>query len=166
MNSSRRADPNLKEVSKMRKYKISIILIISVILPALFCFPSGVYAQSDESKPGKPVKQREALKTLLKLTDEQQQKLKDIHQQCSNQLEDIQIGNMRRKLELAEEMRKDEPDRKKIDEILMGISQLELKKQKTIMDEFFAIRNILSPDQRTFFTRRFIRQMTGNVRSK
>ncbi|MCE1246673.1 MAG: periplasmic heavy metal sensor [Firmicutes bacterium] len=147
-----------------KKFNI-IIIALAALLSVAFMAPRFCFAQSEEPKPEKTDK-KGGLKAFLKLTDDQQQKLKEVHQQYNNALEDIHISSMRRKLELAEEMKKDEPDRKKIDELLITINQLDLKKQKTIMDEFFAIRKILSPEQRTFFTRKFIRQMTGGMKGQ
>jgi len=142
-----------------------ILTGVIVFLCAFMFAPYYAFAQQEKPKPENTPKSG-GFKNFAKLTEEQQQKLKEIHQLYSNTLEDIRLGSMKRKLELAEEMKKDDPDRKKIDEILNSINQLELKKQKTIMDEFFAIRGVLSADQRKFFTRKFIRQMTGGMKGQ
>lgn len=122
-------------------------------------------APAPPDKMGKPDKRMKVEnRNWLKLTQEQKSKMQEIHQGYSDQIEDIQLGIMKKRLELAEELKKDEPDRKKIEAIITGMLQLEEKKQRIIIDEFFAIRNLLTPDQRKIYVRRFIRQMTAGTK--
>lgn len=147
----------------MKKMKIAVTLM----LLAAFLIPVFGMALAQEKKPVAKAddKKRDDFNNRLQLNEEQKAKMKEIHDKFGEYLEDIKFALGKKRFELADELRKDDPDRKKIDALVQDISTLETKRQKLFIDEFFEIRAALNAEQKKFYIRRFIRQMM-RVREK
>lgn len=147
--------------------------IVQLFLSVLFLFFLSnsfgdlVYAQQDPAGKNPP-SQKNEIKTdenghiileKFRLTDEQKKHIIDICQKYSDEFEEIRFTVAKKKFELAQELRKEDPDRKAIDEILQALSSQESRKQKLVIDEFFDIKQVLNKNQQVLYTRRFTRQL-------
>jgi len=144
---------------KFKFKEILIFCIVAFIFSIIPCMP--VLAQDNppaESKK-KKVRQKSKHQDRMKFTEDQKQKLKSIKQKYGNKLEDLHFKTLKKRIELVEEIRKDNPDRKKVDKIVGELINIGTQKQKIIIDEFFEIRNILTPEQKKMYVRRFTRQL-------
>lgn len=139
--------------------KIAVFCIFIFIFSLIPCLFAHAQDKSKVESKKKAVKKKKTGTDRMKLTDEQKEKLKKIKQKYGDNLEDLQFKTMKKRIELVEEIRKENPARKKVDKIVQGIVQIEARKQKIIINQFFEIRKILNPDQRKMYVRRFVRQL-------
>ena len=144
-------------------------LILLVVLISNIAAP--VFAQqnppSEEKTTTKKTYKKRNFMDRMKLTEDQRKKMIVIRQKYSGKLEDIAFEVLQARVELAKELRKEEPNRENISKIITQISKQEEKKLRLIMDEFFEVRKILTDEQRQFYMRKFIRQITraqGKIR--
>ncbi|MCD4785469.1 MAG: periplasmic heavy metal sensor [Candidatus Eremiobacteraeota bacterium] len=139
--------------------KIAVFCVMIFIFSLITCLFAQAQDKSTAESKKKAVRKKRTGENRMKFTDEQKEKLKKIKQKYGDNLEDLQFKTMKKRIELVEEIRKENPDRKKVDKIVQGIVQIEARKQKIIINQFFEIRKILNPDQRKMYVRRFVRQL-------
>lgn len=96
----------------------------------------------------------------MKLTDDQKKKMMGIRQKYSGKLDDINFELLELRVDMAKELKKETPDREAVNKLIKRISILEEKKMVLIIDEFFEVKKILTQEQRDFYMRRFIKQIT------
>lgn len=137
--------------------------LIAVFLLMLFT-PAIAESETKQStaestKTRKVDKNRMKRMGKLNLTDEQEKKISAIKTEFSFKMEDIKFEMQKKRFELAEELRKDEPDQKNIDRIIDELSQIQKKRHTLIVGEFMSVRKILTPEQNRFFVRRFVQMM-------
>lgn len=138
------------------------LLILSLALVLLFT--GAAKAQTDEPAPpgpgGEPSEaQVDRINNMLRLTGDQKKKMQEIRFKYSAKMEDITFSLQRKRFELAEILRQNDPDRKKIDAKVDQLMNLEKQRHRLILDEYFEIRKILNKRQNSFFLRRIIRAM-------
>ena len=143
---------------KFKFREILIFCIVAFIFSIIPCMPVLAQDNPPASKK-KKVRQKSKHQDRMKFTEEQKQKLKSIKQKYGNKLEDLHFKTLKKRIELVEEIRKDNPDRKKVDKIVGELNNIWTQKQKIIIYEFFEIRNILTPEQKKLYVRRFTRQL-------
>jgi len=98
----------------------------------------------------------------LKLTPQQQEKLKRIRDSFVDRQEEIMLRIREKRLEMLKLFKDPEPDRKKIDASIDEIVRLEGARQHLMVDEFFEVRKLLTPEQARLFTRKTLRAMLRN----
>jgi Spy/CpxP family protein refolding chaperone len=109
-----------------------------------------------DARPGKD------LQGELKLTPQQSEQLKVIRSKYQDRQEDLLFTIREKKMDLVKGLREAQPDRKSINRKLDDILKLEGDRQRLIVDEFFEVRQILTPDQIKIFTRKAMRTMMRN----
>jgi Spy/CpxP family protein refolding chaperone len=120
-----------------------------IVLGLLMCIPSA-YAQKQRD----PAKKEAAIQKVLQqlnLTDGQNQKLKEHrikHRQKAKQLyEDVQA----KRKELADELKKSEPNTKEVKEIHGELKKLKAKKADHRLEGILEVRKILTTEQYSKF---------------
>jgi Spy/CpxP family protein refolding chaperone len=120
-----------------------------IFLGFLVCVPSA-YAQ----KKHDPAKKEAAIQKVLQqlnLTDDQNEKLKEHrikHRKKAKQLS----GDIRAKRkELAEELKKSEPNTKEVKQIHSELKKLKAKKEDHRLDGILEVRKILTTEQYSKF---------------
>jgi Spy/CpxP family protein refolding chaperone len=98
----------------------------------------------------------------LKLTPQQSEQLKTIRSRYEDRQQDLLFNAREKKMELMKCLREAQPDKSKINKKLDEIVKLEGSRQRLIVDEFFEVRQILTPDQVKIFTRKAMRAMMKN----
>lgn len=137
--------------------KVLIVLTVVFFLAFVIAAASAVDTQKQQASP--PA--NEKAKGGPGLTPEQMEKLKAIHMKFDDKREGLMIKVQIKKLELAELLRQDEPDQKKIEVKLDEINAIEGQLHKTMIAEYFEIRKILTPEQKKFFVKKIIREILG-----
>ncbi|MDQ7822888.1 MAG: periplasmic heavy metal sensor [Candidatus Eremiobacteraeota bacterium] len=95
----------------------------------------------------------------LNLTSEQKAELKKIRARFEDKQEDLDLSMKAKKIEMVKLFREESPDRKKIETRLKELNALEGSRQKLFLDEFFEVREILTPEQVKLFTRKTVRAL-------
>jgi Spy/CpxP family protein refolding chaperone len=95
----------------------------------------------------------------IQLTEEQKVQVQKIRSRYEWQIEDIRISSHKARLQMADYLREENPARKKVDEQLNRIMDLERQRQKILLDEFFETREILNPEQRRQLTMMTVRMI-------
>lgn len=93
------------------------------------------------------------------LNMEQRKKMRQIRQKYEGAMEDLGFDLQRKRFEVADMLRLPEPNREQIDKKIDELLALERKRHKLILDEYFEVRKILTPEQNRFFLRRIVRAM-------
>lgn len=96
----------------------------------------------------------------LNLTPEQKTKLQNIRSKYSNKITDIKLSTQKARIELAQLLREDKPDKAKIDAKLEENLKNTSLMQKTMLQEFFEAREVLTPEQRKIFADQIVRMLT------
>lgn len=149
-------------------------LVLFMAAFILFClFPAGICglsrpAFSNEMEPPRggpppppPHMGHPGGKALerIQLTEEQKVQVQKIRSRYEWQIEDIRISSHKARLQMADYLREENPARKKVDEQLHRIMDLERQRQKILLDEFFETREILNPEQRRQLTMMTVRMI-------
>ncbi len=149
------------------KKKVIWSLIAAMLIVILSVFATPASAQENTGEEGQPpdapdMKQhnKKAFMDRMKLTEDQKKKMMGIRQKYSAKIDDISFELLETRVTMAKELKKDEADRELINKLIKKTSSLEEKKMMLIIDEFFEVKKILTPEQRDFYMRRFIKQMT------
>jgi Spy/CpxP family protein refolding chaperone len=95
----------------------------------------------------------------MKLTPEQQDKLKKIRDAYMDRTEEMQLQIKEKRFEMMKLFRDQEPDRKKIYAKIDEIYKLECDRQRLMVDEFFEVRQVLTPEQARVFRIKTYRAM-------
>ena len=95
----------------------------------------------------------------LKLTAEQNGRLKEIRKKYEGRREDILCQMKVKKVEMIKLLRDEKPDRNKIEKKLDEITKLEAERQRLFLDEYFDVREVLTPEQVKIFTRITVRHL-------
>lgn len=141
-----------------RLMHIAIVMIIVMLFAGASCVSS--YAQGEQPKDKKgerhfpPRDKGEGKFGELNLTPEQQAGLKKIREKYDTRREDLLFLMREKKLEMVKMLKEDKPDRKKLERKLEEITKLEADRQRLFLDEFFEVREILTPKQAKIFTRK------------
>lgn len=135
-----------------------LVLLTLVLFLAFVC--TVVYAADAQKQPNQPSKEK-VKGCPAGFTPDQLEKLKAIKMKFDDKREGLMIKVQIKKLELAELLRQDEPDQKKIEAKLDEINAIEGQLHKTMIAEYFEIRKVLTPQQRRFFVRKIIREILG-----
>lgn len=98
----------------------------------------------------------------MNLNAEQKEKLMKIRKGFEDRQEDVSFSIKEKKFELVKLFREATPDRKKIEAKLNEIIELERARQRLYLDEFFQVREILTPEQVKIFTRQTMRALIRN----
>ena len=143
----------------------SLIAVLLIIILSGLATPA--FAQENPGEEGPPPDQpkmkhgnKKAFMDRMKLTEDQKKKMMGIRQKYSGKIDDISFELLETRVTLAKELKKDEPDREAITKLIKKTSSLEERKMVLIIDEFFEVKKILTQEQRNFYMRRFIKQMT------
>ena len=96
----------------------------------------------------------------LNLTPEQKTKLQNIRSKYSNKITDIKLSTQKARIELAQLLREDKPDKVKIDAKLEENLKNTSLMQKTMLQEFFEAREVLTPEQRKIFANQIVHMLT------
>jgi Spy/CpxP family protein refolding chaperone len=132
-----------------------VVALMMVLFLFLLALPS--YAQDEP-----PEKGRRGMGDKFGefgLTPEQRGSLKVIRQKYEDKRGDILFSMKEKKLELVRLIRESKPDKKKIEKKLQEITALEGERQKLLLDEFFEVREVLTPEQAQRFTNMTIKHL-------
>jgi len=88
----------------------------------------------------------------LNLTEEQKLQVQKIHSRYEWLMEDVRISSQKARIQMADFLREENPDRNKIGKQLNRIMVLEHRQQKILLDEFFETRKVLNPEQQRQLT--------------
>ncbi len=143
----------------------SSILSVTVLILTILLTAAPLYAQKEgEATPQPTISpgSDRGVKGWMNLSPEQREKLKKIRKSYEDRQDDINFSMKEKKLELAKLFREAAPDRKKIEGKLNEVIELERARQRLYLDEFFQVREILSPEQVKIFTRQTMRALLRN----
>mgnify|MGYP000268167936 CR=1 FL=1 len=126
--------------------KISFLLMVFFVLGLSFSFgqpppPEGI--KPPEKERGFNSREHRALKEIIAKFEEKR--------------DDLFLKMQLKKLELVQLLKEEPPQKKKLQAKIDEIIELERDRQKLMIDEFFAVRKILKPQQAKHFTRRLIK---------
>jgi periplasmic protein CpxP/Spy len=139
------------------KRKTILILMLAIVALSILLLSSPAFSQGKGSlRPGERIKRSH---DQLNLSAEQKERIRVIRNKYSDLLDDVIIEIRQARLQMMGEMRKDNPDRARIEAKLKKVMELQEKRHKIILDEFFEIRELLTPEQRKLFARRMTRGM-------
>jgi Spy/CpxP family protein refolding chaperone len=151
---------------KIERLKFAIFLAVFL---ALMNYPAYVVKGQEEKPSPKATPSAQPTKEMGKgkgkfgkfpiLSPEQKEKIKLIRDKFEDLTGDVQFDLKKKRFELADELQKAEPDRKKIDAKINEMLGMERKHYKLIIDEYFEIKKVLTPQQSQIFLRRFVRSM-------
>ncbi len=141
----------------MSKKKTRLVLLCLVIL-AIIAVALPMTAHAQKAKPNTQKSGAEG-NLMLRLTDEQRDKVQAIRMRFEEKMEDVRFELRKQRFELAYLLRQGEEDRNKIDAKIDEILVLEKKRHKMILDEYFEMKKILTPQQNRIFLRHMIRAM-------
>jgi Spy/CpxP family protein refolding chaperone len=99
------------------------------------------------------------LEAKLGLSPEQKQKLSAIHARYKTQKLELRESVTRLRQSIVSELKSDGPERSRIDRCLQDIVQLEGRRQKLMVDEFFEVMPVLSVEQRRIFREQILEHM-------
>lgn len=125
-------------------------VFVSVLVLLLWVSSSFAFAQKPSVKTME--KGKRMMENRLSLSKEQKSKLRSIRNKYSIKLEELQFDIRKKRMELADEFRRENPDKKKIEKKLDEIISLERKRHSIIISEFFEVRKILNPEQRRIYS--------------
>jgi len=133
--------------------------------PAGFPCPPGSLAQASP-KPGAEGSaarpgSRGGFSGQLNLSTAQRTKMTEIHQRFERRRRDLEWAMRAKRLELATMMRTSAPDRKKLEAKVQELVELERRRQFLMLDEFFEVKKILSPQQFELFRERIANVVAG-----
>ncbi|MFH0801829.1 MAG: periplasmic heavy metal sensor [bacterium] len=95
----------------------------------------------------------------LNLTEEQKLRVQKIHSRYEWLMEDVRISSQKARIQMADFLREEIPDRNKVGKQLNRIMALEHQQQKILLDEFFETRKVLNPEQQRHLTLMAIRMI-------
>jgi Spy/CpxP family protein refolding chaperone len=146
---------------KSVRNKINLNVMLAVFVLITLLFPSQAFSQVKRGqRTGQKMGQRmERPEGQMQLSTEQKEKIGLIRNRYSDLLDDVVIEIRQARFEMMAEMRKDNPDRPRIEAKLSKVMELQEKRHKIFLDEFFEIREVLTPEQNKFFVRRMMRNM-------
>lgn len=127
---------------------------IFVMMLFIFLSPLCLYAQDEPANDGRGEKFREG-----GLTPQQRDSLRVIRRKFEEKRGDILFSMKEKKLELIKLIRESKPDKKKIEKKLAEITALEGARQQLLLDEFFEVREVLTPEQGQRFTNMTIKHL-------
>lgn len=149
------------------KKKVIWSLIAVTLIFIMSGFAAPAIAQENPGEEGSPPDKaqmnhgnKKAMMDRMKLTEDQKKKMMGIRQRYSSKIDDISFDLLETRITMAKELKKDEPDREAINKLIKKTSVLEERKMMLIIDEFFEVKKILTAEQKDFYMRRFIKQMT------
>lgn len=140
--------------------------MIAIAIMFLFC--GAGYAQQTsapkdsgkiETKAGNNRKSIRKGILLAGLTDEQKKNLMEIKKKYSEKQEEIDYDITRTRFFMIDELRKDNPSKHSVLEMVNKLNSLHSQVQIMRIEEFFEVQKILTPNQRKKFTRAFTRGM-------
>jgi Spy/CpxP family protein refolding chaperone len=147
------------------RIKIYLVLLTLIVVLSGLINPPQAFSQTKGNHPGGRLLRRGQGQPPgpghehLQLSPEQKEKIQAIRNKYSGLLDDVVIEIRKARLEMVTEMKKDNPDRAQIETKLKKVMTLQEKRHQIILDEYFEIRSVLTPEQNRFFVRRFIRSM-------
>jgi Spy/CpxP family protein refolding chaperone len=125
---------------------------LALIIAAWLMIASTTFAQEPwEDCPGKghPCRQEYARgMEMLDLTDEQQEAISDARVEAKKKIIPLKAEIGLKRIDLEQEMKKDELNRAKIMKKLKEINDLELKIKQAEVDARIKIHSLLTPEQR------------------
>lgn len=141
----------------MKKISAVIITIGVVLTLAILLIGAGSKVYSGEEAAADSSSRR--MGKITDLTDEQKEQIKEIKKKYSLKIDNLKFEIKKKRFDMAEELRKENPDRNKLDNLIDQIVENQRKLQKLILDEYFEIRQILNPSQRKFYNHLIIRML-------
>jgi len=141
------------------------ILSFTVLIFSAFLIAAPLSAQKESGATPRPTVSPgfdKGEKRGMNLTSGQREKLRNIRKSFEDKQDDINFSIREKKLELAKLFREDSPDRKKLEGRLNEIIELERTRQRLYLDEFFQVREILTPEQVKIFTRQIMKALLRN----
>jgi len=149
----------------MNRGRLFIVMFLTVLVLTALPADSPVYAEKERDATPQPslsppCGDRE--KGGMNLNAEQKEKLMKIRKGFEDRQEDVSFSIKEKKFELVKLFREATPDRKKIEAKLNEIIELERARQRLYLDEFFQVREILTPEQVKIFTRQTMRALIRN----
>jgi periplasmic protein CpxP/Spy len=147
--------------------KLFALLVFAALLlilnPAVYAQPLQEGRTGPEPEQGKMQEMRKfkaQWEEKLNLSPEQKTKLKAIRSKYADKITDIKLSTQKSRIELAQLLREDNLDRAKIDAKLEENLKNSSMLQKTMLQEFFDAREILTPEQRKIFADQLVRMLT------
>lgn len=143
----------------------SSILLLTMLIFAAFVIAAPICAQKESEATPRPTLSpggEKGEQRGMKLTSEQKEKLRNIRKIFEDKQDDVNFSIREKKMELAKLFREASPDRKKLEGKLNEIIELERTRQRLYLDEFFQVREILTPEQVKIFTRQTMRALLRN----
>ncbi len=104
---------------------------------------------------------RMAMRSDLNLTTEQIQKISDLRLELQKQQIDRGSELQKLRLELQEEMRTSNPNKKALNSLLEQINTIETQMEKARINHRLEVRSLLTDEQRVLFDQRFFGQGMG-----
>lgn len=149
----------------LRKYLIIVMISFFFLLDFSMAFSAEEKPQSDVNQDTQMLMKRrfaEKLDQNMGLNKEQYEKLKKIRNKYEDKREDLMLEVREKKMDMIKLLKESEIDRKKVDSKLEEMLHIERERQKLFLDEFFEVRDILTPDQIRMFTRRIVKSLLRN----
>lgn len=134
----------MKSVSAL----LLLLLLTCGLRPVLAGPPEVVVAQSEQD-----------LTKALNLSKDQTSRLEAVHQRYAGQKQSLRQAVATRRQTLVSQMSSDDPDRGAVQRLLQEIVSLEGQRQKLMVDEYFEVLQILTPQQRRIFRTRVLNQI-------
>ena len=117
-------------------------------LGALLLFAISLsFAQNDMNPPPNASGMRGRMLRQLKLTEEQQKSIGDLRLELRKKSVQQQARIKTAQLDLAELFRADQPNQSSIQKKISEISQLRTEQRLLIVDQWFAVNKLLTPEQ-------------------
>ncbi|HTY36603.1 MAG TPA: periplasmic heavy metal sensor [Bacteroidota bacterium] len=134
-------------------------LLIILTLTALTLSAASAQWGAGQQKRGGNM--RERLVTALKLTDEQKKTFESLRVDMEKKSIEQQAHIRTARLELRELFKADQPNQSAIEKKLGELSQLQTQRRSLVVDHWFAVNKMLTPDQQKVWKKasaRFLQQ--------
>lgn len=129
--------------------KRSLLMMLAIMMIA----PAFALAQPDDDDDF-PL--RGPLRERLNLTESQQAEMQKLHLALQRKQTALRAKVQAFRLDIKEQYLADKPDRKAIERSLKGISDVQHEMKLNMVDHWFAVNNILTPEQQKVW-----KQMAG-----
>jgi len=120
--------------------KITLSMLLLLLAASLTLAQDRVMPQSRENVRGRILRE-------LKLTDEQQKSIESLRFEMRKKSVEQQAGLKTARLELAELFKADQPNQSAIEKKVGEISQLQSQQRLLLVDHWFAVNKLLTPEQ-------------------
>ena len=124
------------------------VLVCATILAATAAMSQGGQGAGQMQGPRRDiVRQRERMADKLNLTEDQKKELARLRIEMQRKNTPVESQIQLARLEIQQAMLADKPDRAKIEKSMKEISGLQLQIKLNGLDQMFAMKNVLTPEQ-------------------